>query len=300
MTIFRSFIHASDTGELDASGILSRDCYLAWLEHRKQRETPKEAKRFQRTLSNHLSGVDGRTPFSPEEEAAILPVVRRKARWPCFPLDITVGFTGFRSLGFHEKASERGRFRHRIEGLDGKKQQNGEFALNFATKALEYAQSVPEYNPSGYFHLVNLLRYVLFARTPACSLKQPVTLELARELCEATTRRNPDSPVAVLSLTSTNFPDEHVLAQNGLAHEHFGDLQERQRSELLFPLGDVFKVMLAQCTALLNPGIEIAVQHVRFSGLAPNRLYSGSYCLDPASYLLILRVKPSPDSGDSE
>ncbi|KAH9249069.1 hypothetical protein BASA81_013281 [Batrachochytrium salamandrivorans] len=302
LTIFRSFIRVGETGELDASQVLSRDCYLTWLEHRKQWEAPKEAKRFQRTLSNHLSGVDGRTPFPPEEEAAILLVVRRKVRWPCFPLDVSVGFTGFRSLGFHEKSSSKGagRFKHRIEGLDGKKQQNGEFALNFATKALEYAQSLTEYNHLGYIHLCNLLRYVLFARTSACLLKQPATLDCARELCKSTSRRNPNSIVTVMSLTSTNFTEEYVLAQNRLAYEHFGDLQVRQRSELPFPLVDVFNVMLAKCTALLNPGLEIPVQRVRFNGMVPNQTYSGTYCMDSASYLLILCTKPSlPPSPSS-
>jgi hypothetical protein len=62
-------------------------------------------KAFQRALSGHITGVDGRVPFDQEEEEAILRAVRRKARWECFRhCDIKFGESGFRTKGFHEKA----------------------------------------------------------------------------------------------------------------------------------------------------------------------------------------------------
>lgn len=293
LTIFRDYLVHTDMGEVDASRIHSRECYLAWLEHRRQEESPKEAKRFQRTLSNHLTGVDGRTPFAPEEEAAILLVVRKKERWPCFPRELSIGCTGFRSLGHHEKFATN-QFKQRIEGLDGKKFQDREFAMNFANEACDYAEALDTYDLDGYVRLGNLLRYVMFARTPACLTPQPATEETAWELCSKFTVENPDCVVVIMSLAAYDYTDDFVLAQNDLAYRVMGDLNERQRTELPFPVGNVFKVLFAMCTALLSPGIEVPVLGVRFNSLAPHQIFDGAYLVDPASYLLVQCVKPAP------
>jgi len=52
-----------------------------------------------------LTGSDGRQPFTPEEEAAILTVLRIKRVWPAFAgSGLSIGCKGFRSCGYHEKA----------------------------------------------------------------------------------------------------------------------------------------------------------------------------------------------------
>jgi hypothetical protein len=52
-----------------------------------------------------LTKSDGRRPFTPEEEAAILRVVRQRKVWPAFEgVDFTIGLKGFRAFGFHELA----------------------------------------------------------------------------------------------------------------------------------------------------------------------------------------------------
>lgn len=299
MTIFRSFIHASeDTGELDASRVLSRDCYLAWLEHHKQSESPQKAKRFQRTLSNHLSGVDGRLPFPPQEEAAILVLVRRKARWPCFPSDVCVGFTGFRSLGFHEKAASsaftikysRNRFKQRIAGLDGNRLQDGEFALNFASKAHEYATRLPEYDLSAYVYLGSLLRYVFFARTAACALRHLATRDTARELCDSLSSGD---CVVVLSLSSPDPTTSPVLAQNASAFDWLGNVSDSLHARVPVPVNNVYGVMLAICTAMHAPGSAVPFVDIQFASLVPGTHFSGSFAFDPGSHLLVLRARPS-------
>jgi hypothetical protein len=64
-------------------------------------------KKFRRTLSNHLTGVDGRVPFDPEEEGAILKVLRVRRPWPCVPEHrATNGSMSFRSRGYHEKHAD--------------------------------------------------------------------------------------------------------------------------------------------------------------------------------------------------
>jgi hypothetical protein len=73
-------------------------------------ESDSHARKFQRCLSNHVTGVDKRQPFSMEEEAAVLVVLRQKIPWPCFPPHVFVGQTGFRSYGFHEKLAKEVRF----------------------------------------------------------------------------------------------------------------------------------------------------------------------------------------------
>jgi hypothetical protein len=55
-------------------------------------------------ISKHR--VDGRSPFNPDEEAAVLYVLRKKRLWPCFPAHLRIGTNGFRSKGYHEKNSE--------------------------------------------------------------------------------------------------------------------------------------------------------------------------------------------------
>lgn len=100
--IFREHLRILPDGTIDASRIHSVECYQRWLESREVEDTDSEAKKFQRSLSNHLSGVDGRSCFLIEEEKAILAVLRVKQRWPCFPNRI-VGMSGFRAKGYHEK-----------------------------------------------------------------------------------------------------------------------------------------------------------------------------------------------------
>ncbi|KAH9260684.1 hypothetical protein BASA81_001151 [Batrachochytrium salamandrivorans] len=105
--LFRDSMVIRPDGSIDASGVVSKACFQEWLKARNINESVGDAKRYQRVLSNHLSGVDGRCPFTEEEEEAILKVVRRKERWPCFGPNISIGHTGFRSKGYHEKQRER-------------------------------------------------------------------------------------------------------------------------------------------------------------------------------------------------
>ena len=103
LQILRAFLHVLPDGTVDASQIHSPQCYAAWLASRGTQPCEAEARKFQRSLSNHLGGVDGRSPFDPEEEQAIMLVLRRKQCWPCFPPSYKIGSMGYRSKGFHEK-----------------------------------------------------------------------------------------------------------------------------------------------------------------------------------------------------
>jgi len=82
--IFRRFLKVTrvNANEVvyDASRVVSRECYEAWLSNRTL--APSDPARvFQRSLSSHVTSVDGRQPFSPKEEEAILKVLRKKQIW---------------------------------------------------------------------------------------------------------------------------------------------------------------------------------------------------------------------------
>jgi hypothetical protein len=104
--IFRKFMKTLPDGRLDAAGVVSSECYAAWLAARKHKTMHPE-KAFQRTLAGHLTGSDGRRPFTEEEESAVLAVLRKRMRWPCFEhLPVRYGEAGFRTKGYHERLRE--------------------------------------------------------------------------------------------------------------------------------------------------------------------------------------------------
>jgi hypothetical protein len=85
LRVFRKFIAqvrdpVSGETSLDASQVTSKECYETWLKgrHGSLKNAPKA---FQRTLTAHLTKSDGRLPFTPEEEQAILHVIRSKQQW---------------------------------------------------------------------------------------------------------------------------------------------------------------------------------------------------------------------------
>lgn len=58
LQVFRDHIKRDpETGEIDASGVISRACYVAWLQVKGACESDLEARRYHRILTNHCSGV---------------------------------------------------------------------------------------------------------------------------------------------------------------------------------------------------------------------------------------------------
>jgi hypothetical protein len=106
LQLFKSFLFVLPDGTLDASEIHSRECYLQFLANRRAVDSDSEMRKFRRTLSNQLSGVDGRMPFDPEEERAILKVLRVRHPWPCVAESRVISRMGFRSRGYHEKKAD--------------------------------------------------------------------------------------------------------------------------------------------------------------------------------------------------
>ena len=67
MRVFREFIKRTPHGDgmetVDAQDVISRECYDLWISTRKTLP-PNPEKAFQRSLSAHVTGVDGRVPFT--------------------------------------------------------------------------------------------------------------------------------------------------------------------------------------------------------------------------------------------
>jgi len=96
----RHFVYAKqadDLKQVHAEGILSRACYEDWLSTRSRLAAEPE-RTFQRVMTCCITGTDGRLPFSPEEETAVLEQIRHKRVWPAFAgTPFTIGSKGFRT-----------------------------------------------------------------------------------------------------------------------------------------------------------------------------------------------------------
>jgi len=101
--------------KVDATGILSRECFEAWVTSRRSKpRSPEDA--FRKTVISYVTVADGRsTPLSPEIEADLLRHLRKRQVWPCFEgrvhsvsgKAILIGSQGVRCAGYHEKSSSK-------------------------------------------------------------------------------------------------------------------------------------------------------------------------------------------------
>ena len=115
--LFRRYLNYCQNGDMttvDASNIISAECFREWSAHRTMNEQDA-AKAFRRILGAHIIGLDGRHPFPPEEKLAILQVVRCKRLWPALEdSNLTIGKRDFQSFGFHEKRGSINLFQYRF------------------------------------------------------------------------------------------------------------------------------------------------------------------------------------------
>lgn len=122
MEVFQEFTkvyadRATGHQVVDVRSIISRECYEAWLESRKQMPVrPEEC--FRKCILAHITATDGGSaPFPEPVETALLDLLRQRgAPWPCFqgckdkkgnPMNI--GHKGLRASGYHEKRREEER-----------------------------------------------------------------------------------------------------------------------------------------------------------------------------------------------
>lgn len=101
--IFMSFVEKQEDGKVTCTKILSSKCYKKWLKTRLQ-EPRKPPESFRRAITAHCRGEDGRRPFPPGVEAALLKQMRKKKIWSCFrKTDVKIGARGYQAIGYWEK-----------------------------------------------------------------------------------------------------------------------------------------------------------------------------------------------------
>jgi len=98
---------------VDVSEILSRKCYVMWLNNRmKSISHPEES--FRKSILAHLTCADkSSSPFPGDVEIALLQRLRFTEVWPCFEgqfhadgKPVLIGTKGIRCLGYREKEGQ--------------------------------------------------------------------------------------------------------------------------------------------------------------------------------------------------
>jgi hypothetical protein len=238
---------------VDASQIHSEACYLDWLRtHQGERGSKESARKFQRTLSNHLSGVDGRLPFTKQEEEAILQVVRIKQHWPCFP-HLSIGLTGYRSKGYYEKRG--GATMEPSPRLPFLQPQDVQLLWNFFNGLPQLFTSLAHFGMDATELVDGMYCFLLFKGQ---SLAMDDLNEVAQELCEAKTQElGPNFLVNVVDLSSKPG-GQRFLAQNAKSVEALGQLEGRGFQTLHFQ--EEIKIMMAQVEACQKMGFPTKVR----------------------------------------
>ena len=315
MRVFREFIHVNPvTKELDASPLFSKECYETWLSTRRKK-VPNPPKHFQRTISAHLTGLDGRVPFYEAEERAVLIEARKKQIWPCFE-DFPdpkpqVGMLGFRALGYHEKRAQQMQDTKRsrlveepksnvpiVESFCASSDKDEELERGTLLEASLKSTLVPkmmsmaEQLPGGgdpFAGLFDVSRYLLYGQTNALSFSNRGDVEYAKRLLnEEMTKpgRGVDSNTfIIISDPTAKDAERRVVAQNPLAITLFGLKQGDSPSN--FRAEELMWLVLALGSSFSNPGSEFGVNmHLKGAG-GEEALYEATFCVDPNSFLLV-------------
>ncbi|KAH9261542.1 hypothetical protein BASA81_000198 [Batrachochytrium salamandrivorans] len=319
LKVFREFLFILPDGSIDASRVHSAECYQKWLQARNTEADDNEARKFHRSLSNHLSGVDGRSPFAKREEEAVLKILRKKKRWPCFADQphLNFGQVGYRSRGFHEKnAAESGALPLKVEEEEAdpskrvKLEPSSQFPSpsspqqsvleiqddddeekDLANDATEYIQrmmnhymaflsSFAELTFQVWESMMGILRMVLLARSSACAVSLPESY--AQELLVKAQAKLPENRYVCIYSLFVNNHNKRVLAQNEASYEYYGDLSHLDKM-MLHP-SEAPRMLLALLKALHQPGKVMRIPRLLVVG---NRLVDSEIYMDPHSCYIV-------------
>lgn len=313
LKVFREFLVVSSDGTVDASRVHSLACYEKWLLSRGSQADDNEARRFHRTLSNHVSGVDGRSPFTKLEEEAVLKILRRKKRWPCFANQshLNYGQVGYRSRGFHEKregdnalsvtaaAAAEKKPAKRVRAAEVKVEpasdvvaaedqlvaKDTEYIKWMMTQFTMFIGSFSEFSLQVWESSMGIVRFVLLGRPAACTISYEGTYPqelLERTQAEIGGARN-EYYIVVYNLMDRDH-HKRVLAQNAMAHEVFGDLSDLNR--VTFDPSEAPRILFQVLRALHKPAKRCHISGLKLIGKTDRRI-DVVYYVDPASYLLV-------------
>lgn len=292
------------------SGLVSRECYMAWLEAKRASESDSEAAKFKRSLTNHVSGSvslvckqatlyintaahiqDGRVPFDPEEEEALLIFLRKKAPWPCYPKHLQYLGQRYRAMGHHEKLRGPTALKVVEQAVTATKEEDEDIVIHpqlipldmadavYLTRLAEYIISTDQPHHPQVIHEV--LRYMILGRTDCCSKPVP-PLEYAQALHDQFLAAN--TAVMVLDMTSPSFKD-CALCQN--------DMISGWRCEAMFQ-HDLMQSVLAIGAAYHRPGICFSSTRQQIACEDETiKLFDMNYYVDSESFFLVVFGKAS-------
>lgn len=275
LELFRAYIVRSPTGEIDATGLFSRSCYLAWLRAKAADESQDEAKRFLRALTNHVSATDGRSSFEEDEEIAVLLILRSKKPWPCFPPDLAHFGQRYRAMGFHEKLRATTNNEYNINHLQHLlSAEDATFMHGFCESVVaNYFGAVASSKEEVY----DLLRFTILGRTGRCCTDVP-PLCVAQELCNRHAQQ-PGVSVMVFDMMAKSYAD-HVLAQSNLC----------MTCDMVYGWAtdtDVVCALVAICGAYFRPGIEFPIARQQLGA----QFFDLVYFVDVDTCLLVMKAR---------
>ncbi|KAH9249058.1 hypothetical protein BASA81_013270 [Batrachochytrium salamandrivorans] len=254
LQVFRAHMRQREDGSIDAHRILTRECYSDWLQARGKPDSDNEAKKFQRSLSNHLSGVDGRSAFDPEEEVAILKVVRKKECWPCFPPRLKIGSMGFRSKGFHEKQQQQCNSPP-PSSPTATEQNLGAFADHILGYSTAFERIGIDVNRS----IFGLLRGYFETQSPERMGKHRNEFAVSQAYAELLTASLTKKHGKEWAVTVYSYGDfaKRIVAQNEQSKEWYGDYTHPQAEQpILIQAGDWGKLTFNLGQAFAKPGVD--------------------------------------------
>lgn len=294
LRLFKPYISRGEDGEVDASQLLSRACYLGWLRAKSvAQESDDEAKRFLRTLTNHVSGTDGRCPFEEDEERAILHLLRARNPWPCFPAHLSHFGRRYRGKGFHER-QRQAQALATAQTHDETCQNNilaifsalppadADFLRSLCAQLMSSLGS--EFDLEARGHLCEVVRFTILARTNR--LRTETSASASLQLCDEYSALN--LPAWILDITAT-LHWERIAAQNAEAGELLGDLTLGNLESLALAK-DIPRVFLAVMAAYFRPGVDFPVTHQELHCGKDGELrwFDMRYRVDPESFLLVI------------
>lgn len=331
LRVFRAAMRRREDGSIDVSGVISRQCFRAWLELKNVSESDAESLKFRRVLTNHVSGTDGRCPFDPDEEEAILTLLRKKVSWPCFPPHLAHLGMRYRSRGFHERRMQQEQQQAAEDAAaaaaamavlplpiaeEEDDEEDEDAAEVLAAKLVHDAflenvnQMLMLLKPQDASYLTHLGGLAVcnfafeFSPQDQCEIYEVLRYTiLGRTAC---CRKQPATlstaqrlctggiardKVAVVLDMTAKSFSACVLAQNVASKRWIGSKLGECYPRIM-QRNDLFRMMLAICGAFHCPGTAFTVTKQEIACInGETKHFDSTYCVDPESFLLVMTAK---------
>ncbi|KAH9251118.1 hypothetical protein BASA81_011017 [Batrachochytrium salamandrivorans] len=227
--------------------------------------------------------VDGRSPFEPEEEAALLTLFRLRLPWPCFAQTHSHIGQQYRSRGYHEKLAlaallPSDPFAANVHELFLKlKPEDASYLTQMASHVVTHFGT--EFTEEGQRAVYDLLRFAVLGRTNRCAVSAPATR--AQELCN----NHPSELTLVFDVTAKTWA-ESLLAQDLSSKRWTLGIDPRELMRLVVAVGGAFH----------QPGTAFTIhQQSVVCKDSIRRCLDLTYIVDPESYYLIVFASHAKD-----